>query len=127
MRTIQIELPDSIIINGAGDAPDAIREVKTANWGAEFCLTALIHGVSQKIGDTWSVTKKDVTKTQAVHDNLVAGDWARRASNGVTEAKLLERVAKLDIQKLLAALSPEQHAAILAAGGDISVVTTKQS
>lgn len=127
MRTVQIELPDSIIINGAGDAPLTIREVSTANWGEEFCLTALVHGVSQKIGDTWSVSKKNVAKTQAVHDNMEAGDWARRASNGVTEAKLLERVAKLDIQKLLAALSPEQHAAILAAGGDISVVTTKQS
>ena len=127
MRTVTIELPDSILINGAGDAPYTIREVSTANWGAEFCLTALVHGVSQKIGDTWSVTKKDITKTQAVHDNLAAGDWARRASSGVSEQKLLERVAKLDVQKLLAALSTEQMAALVAANGDLSVVTTKQS
>jgi hypothetical protein len=126
MRTITIELPASVIINGATDAPDNLREVNTANWTPEFCVTALIHGISQKIGDTWSVSKKDIDKTTAVHANMVAGDWSRRANSGITEQKLMEKIAKLDIAKLLASLTPEQHAAILAANGDISVVTTKQ-
>jgi hypothetical protein len=126
MRVITIELPESIIINGATDAPDNLREVKTENWTPEFCLTAMGHGVSQKIGDTWSVSKKDVEKTAAVHANMVAGDWSRRANSGVTEAKLMEKIGKLDVQKLLAALSPEQMAALVAANGDLSVVTTKQ-
>jgi hypothetical protein len=127
MRTITIELPDEITINGAGKAPESLRHVKTENWTPEFCLTALCHGISQKIGDTWSVTKGDVEKTRAVRDNMEAGDWARRASSGVSEQKLLERVGKIDVQKLLAALSPEQMAALVAANGDLSVVTTKQS
>lgn len=123
MRTITIEVPDVITINGAGKAPDELRQVATENWNPEFCLTAMIHGVSQKIGDTWSVTKGDVEKTRAVHANMVAGDWSRRAAGGISEQKLLEKVAKIDISKLLAAMTPEQHAAIFAAGGDISVVT----
>jgi hypothetical protein len=127
MRTITIELPDVITINGAGKAPDSLREVATANWNPEFCLTALIHGISQKIGDTWSVTKGDVEKTKAVHANMVEGDWSRRAAGGISDAKMAEKIAKIDVAKLLSMLSPEQHAAILKAGGDISVITTKQS
>jgi hypothetical protein len=126
MRTITIELPDVITINGAGKAPESLREVATGNWNPEFCLTALIHGISQKIGDTWSVTKGDVEKTSAVHANMVAGDWSRRATGGISDAKMAEKIAKIDITKLLSMLSPEQHKAILAAGGDISVVTTPQ-
>jgi hypothetical protein len=125
-REITVTLPDSIVINGAGDAPDEIREISTTNWGEEFCLTAIIHGISQKIGDTWSVSKKDINKTTAVHAAMVAGDWSRRVNSGVTEAKLMEKIGKLDVQKLLAALSPEQMAALVTANGDISVVTTKQ-
>ena len=126
MRTITIELPDTISINGAKNAPEALREINTTKWNAEFCLTALIHGISQKIGDTWSVTKGDIDKTTAVHAAMTAGDWSRRAAAGMSDAKFAEKIAKLDITKLLAALTPEQHKAILEAGGDISVVTTKQ-
>lgn len=57
---------------------------------------------------------------------MEAGDWARRANTGITETKLLEKIAKIDVKKLLAALSPEQMAALVAANGDLSVVTTKQ-
>lgn len=127
MREVIVTLPDVITINGANKAPDTLREVSTANWNPEFCLTALIHGISQKIGDTWSVTKGDVEKTTAVHANMVAGDWSRRAAGGISDAKMAEKIAKIDIAKLLSMLSPEQHKAILAAGGDISVVTIKQS
>jgi len=108
MKTITIELPDTITINGAGKAPESLRNVSTANWSAEFCLTAIIHGVSQKIGDTWSVTKGDLDKTQAVHDNMTAGDWSRRASNGVSDAKLQEKISKLDVTKLAGMLTPGQ-------------------
>ena len=40
-RIITIELPDSIEISGAKDAPEKFRVVSTAKWDAEFCLTAL--------------------------------------------------------------------------------------
>jgi hypothetical protein len=107
MRTLTIELPDSIVINSAGKAPEALRNVKTENWSPEFCLTALLHGVSQKIGDTWSVTKGDEEKTKVVHGNMEAGEWASRSRNGgVTEAKLLASVDKIDTAKLFASLSP---------------------
>lgn len=108
MKTVTIELPDSITINGAGKAPESLRNVNTTNWTPEFCLTAMIHGVSQKIGDTWSVTKGDVEKTTAVHDNMTAGDWSRRASNGVSDAKLAEKIGKLDVTKLATMLTPGQ-------------------
>jgi hypothetical protein len=58
---------------------------------------------------------------------MVEGDWSRRAAGGISDAKMAEKIAKIDVAKLLSMLSPEQHAAILKAGGDISVITTKQS
>ena len=108
MKTITIELPNSITINGAGKAPETLRSVLTKNWTPEFCLTAMIHGISQKIGDTWSVTKGDFNKTQAVVDNINAGEWARRATSGVSDAKLQEKISKLDVTKLAGMLTPGQ-------------------
>jgi len=125
-REITIILPETITINGATDAPANLREVATDKWSVDFCLTALIHGISQKIGDTWSVSKKDIAKTTAVHENMMNGDWSKRASGGISDAKIAIAIGKLDIKALLAAMTPEQHAAILAAGGDISVVTTSR-
>jgi hypothetical protein len=123
--TITITLPEFIEINGASDAPAEYRSVPTEKWGSDFVLAALTHGVSQKLGDTWSVGKKDVEKLKKCHEALAAGDWNTKARTGASEAKVIARIGKLDIKALLAALTPEQHAAILAAGGDISVVTTK--
>jgi hypothetical protein len=128
MRTITLELPESYEITSAKDAPSTYRVVKTANWTAETVLNAVEFGLSESMGNTWSVGKKDVETFKARHEALERGEWARRTGKGnVTEAKLLAAVGKIDIAKLLAALSPEQHKAILAAGSDISVVTAKQS
>jgi len=112
MKTITIEVPDIITINGANDAPESLRNVSTENWTPEFCLTALTHGVSQKIGDTWSVTKKDVAKTAVTHANMAAGTWARRAT-GAGEAAIAAKIASLDVTKLAEMLSPGQLRALL--------------
>jgi hypothetical protein len=128
MRTVTIELPEAYEITSAKDAPSEYRTVKTASWTAEIILNAVEFGLSESIGNTWSVSKKDVETLKARHEAIERGDWARKgAKSSISDAKLAERVAKIDIAKLLAMLSPEQHKAILAAGGDISVVTTKQS
>lgn len=126
MRNITITLPDEIEIDGASDAPSEIRIVPTKNWNEEFCLAALTRGVSQKIGDAWSVSKKDIEKTRSVWNNMEQGNFAKRAGGTISKAKFAEKVARIDIKELLAMLTPAQHAAILAAGGDISVITTKQ-
>ena len=120
MRTVTIELPDTITINGMKDAPNALRVVPTEKWEADFCLTAITYGVSQKLHDTWSVTKKNKEKTQTVYDTIAAGEWNRREQTGISDTKFKEKIQKLDIKALLAAMTPEQHAAILAAGGDIT-------
>ena len=114
MRTVTIELPDVITINGATDAPDNLRTLNTANFDADFCMTALVHGISQKIGDTWSVSKKDIDKTQAVHDALVAGEWRTKARTGQTAAKFDAAIQALNIEQLAAKLTPEQLSALAA-------------
>ena len=126
-REITVTLPESFVISSAKDAPEQYRTVSTANWGAEIILAAVEFGLSESMGNTWSVGKKDVEAMKARHEAIEKGDWARRAGKGsISDAKLAERVSKIDVAKLLSMLSPEQHAAILKAGGDISVVTTKQ-
>lgn len=127
MRTITVELPESYEITSAKDAPEVYRTVKTANWTAETVLNAVEFGLSESMGNTWSVGKKDVETMKARHEALERGEWARKGGKGgISDAKMAEKIAKIDIAKLLSMLSPEQHKAILAAGGDISVVTTKQ-
>lgn len=106
-REITITLPDIVTINGATDAPETLRNVNTAKWNAEFCLTALIHGISQKLGDTWSVSKKDLEKTQKVHDALVAGDWTTKTRTGASAAKFDAAIAALNERQLFEKLSPE--------------------
>lgn len=106
MRTITIEIPEKITINGAKDAPEALRTFSTEKWGPEFALTALLHGVSQKLGDTWSVSKKDEVKTRETHAMIEAGDWtsrvpadpmtkAKKAMGGLTDAQKLALIAEL--------------------------------
>ena len=114
MRTVTIELPDVITINGATDAPDNLRNLNTSNFDADFCMTAMIHGISQKIGDTWSVSKKDVEKTTKVHQSLAAGDWTTKARTGQTAAKFDAQIAALNEEQLYAKLTPEQLSAIAA-------------
>lgn len=112
-REIVITLPETITINGAQDAPKHLRKLNTAKWEPEFILTALIHGVSQKLGDTWSVSKKDEEKLKGTHTALEAGDWNQRVTGSKT-AKLTKLIGELkpeDMQKL----SPEAKAALIAA------------
>lgn len=106
MRTITIEIPEKITINGAKDAPEKLRVFNTEKWEAEFVLTALVHGVSQKLGDTWSVSKKDEAKTRETHALIESGDWtarapadpiakAKKATGGLTNAQKLALIAEL--------------------------------
>lgn len=107
-REITITLPGVITINSAGDAPESLRTVNTANWSAEFCFTALVHGISQKLGDAWSVGKKDEEKLKKVYDSLVAGDWTTKARTGATALKFDAAITALNAQQLFEKLSPEQ-------------------
>lgn len=111
-REIVIVLPDSIEINGCKDAPEHLRVVSTVNWSPEFCLTALTHGVSQKLGDSWSVGKKDVEKTSKVHEAMVAGDWTQRRQTGESTAKFQAKfdaaIAALNVEALVGKLTREQ-------------------
>ena len=130
MREVIVTLPDFISINGAKEAPESIRTVKTDKFESDFIVECIAHALSQKIGDPLS-NKKNLARVEnatRVHENLENGIWASRTKGGggISEEKLLANIGKLDITKLLASLTPEQHAAILAANGDISVVTTKQ-
>lgn len=122
MRQVTIELPDAITINGAKDAPESLRTVKTEKWDADFLLTAIRHGVSQRLGDVWSVSKKDVEKLTAAHTSVEAGEWttrtpgdsletAKKASGKLDAQKTAELIkilqAKLDAGEGLDALSAE--------------------
>lgn len=106
-REIVITLPDLVTINGASDAPEKLRTLNTSAWNAEFCLTALVHGVSQKLGDTWSVSKKDEEKLQKVYDALVEGNWTTKVRTGASAAKFDAAIAALNEEQLFAKLSPE--------------------
>jgi outer membrane protease len=114
MHIVTIELPDSIEITGAKGAPENLRVVSTVNWGSDFCFAALKRGVSQKIGDTWSVSKKDVTKTAATHKAMEEGDWNQREQTGASAQKFDEAIKKLNIQALAGKLTREQLAALAA-------------
>lgn len=111
-REIVIVLPDAIEINGCKDAPEHLRSISTTKWDEDFCLTALTHGVSQKIGDSWSVGKKDVEKTSKVHESMVAGDWTQRRATGESAAKFAakfdEAIKSLNVQALAGKLTREQ-------------------
>lgn len=112
MREITITLPEFIEVNGSKDAPESLRVIKTDKWDADFVLTALTHGVSQKIGDSWSVGKKDVGKTSKVHESMEAGDWAQRRATGESnvkfQAKFDAAIAALNIEALAGKLTREQ-------------------
>ena len=112
-RDVIITLPEHIVINGAQDAPENLRKLATANWSQEFILTALTHGVSQKLGDVWSVTKKDEEKLKSAHIGLEAGDWNQRVTGSKT-AKLTKLIGELKPEDM-AKLDPAAKAALIAA------------
>jgi hypothetical protein len=110
MRTVTIELPDTLTINGAKDAPEKFRTLQTEKWDAEFCLTALTHGVSQKLGDTWSVSKKDEEKLAGVHAALENADWNQRVTQS-SAAKVISSLDKFTPEELAKILEAAQAAA----------------
>jgi hypothetical protein len=109
MKSITIELPDAFEITSAKDAPEQFRTVKTENWTADICLAALEFGLSESMGNTWSVSKKDHDAMKARWEAVERGEWTRRGTKGaVSEAKIAERISKMDVSKLAGMLSPGQ-------------------
>lgn len=108
MRQITITLPDTMSAKGMGDAPENIRVWNTAKWDEDFILTALQHGVSQRQGDTWSVSKKDIEKTTKIHEAIESGQWTVRERTGASALKFDEAIKKLNTDQLYAKLTTEQ-------------------
>lgn len=115
-REITIELPDEITINGAKDAPESLRVIKTDKWEQDFIIAALSHAMSQKIGDPWSNKKnpKRGDAVKAVHEAMESGIWAIRERTGSTATKFDEGIKKLNAATLFNKLSPEQLSALAA-------------
>lgn len=109
-REVIITLPDSVTINGAKDAPESLRTIKTDKWENDFIIAALAHAMSQKIGDPWSNKKnpKRGDAVRAVHTAMENGEWAIRERTGASAAKFDEAIKKLNTVALLNKLSPEQ-------------------
>ena len=116
MREITITLPDTITINGAKDAPETLRTVKTDKWEQDFIIAALGHAMSQKIGDPWSNKKnpKRGDAIKAVHTAMENGEWAVRERTGASTLKFDEAIKKLNTEALFNKLSPEQLSALAA-------------
>lgn len=104
------------MINGAKDAPESLRTIKTDKWENDFIIAALSHAMSQKIGDPWSNKKnpKRGDAVKAVHTAMENGDWALRERTGASAAKFDEAIKKLNTEALFHKLSPEQLSALAA-------------
>lgn len=120
-RQITIELPDVIEISAAKDAPEKWRSIKTDKWTAETVIDALEFAVSEKLGNVWSVGKKDHEKMQSGHKSLEEGNWNAK-TRGVSSAKFDEAIKKLNVLALTSKLTREQRAelaAIITPDGEI--------
>lgn len=115
-REIIVTLPDTITINGAKDAPESLRTIKTDKWENDFIIAALGHSMSQKIGDPWSNKKnpKRGDAVKAVHTAMENGEWVIRERTGASAAKFDEAIKKLNTVALFNKLSPEQLSALAA-------------
>ena len=115
-REIILTLPDSITINGAKDAPESLRVIKTDKWEQDFIVAALAHAMSQKIGDPWSNKKnpKRGDAVKAVHEAMERGDWAIRERTGASAVKFDEAIKKLNVIALKEKLTPAQLSALAA-------------
>lgn len=117
-KQITITLPDSFEVKGMQDAPERLRQVATEKWNEDFCLEALRHGVSQPLGDVWSVSKKDIGKLEKKWQAFQDGDWTTRERTGqsaaVFQAKFDKAIAELNVQALAEKLTPEKLAALAA-------------
>ena len=118
MKTITVTLPDSFEVKGMSDAPERLRVITTDNWNENFILEALRHGVSQPLGDVWSVSKKDIGKLEKKWRSFMDGDWTSRERTGETakkfQAKFDDAIKALNIEALANKLTPEQLSALAA-------------
>jgi len=99
-RTIEVTLPDFYTISSAKDAPEEYRTVSTKNWTADTVLNAVEFGLSESMGNTWSVGKKDVPTFKARHEAIERGEWARRGGGkGANLDTLAAKMTAEDLQK----------------------------
>lgn len=108
MKTVTIELPDEIVVKGMKGAPEALKTIKTDLFGPAFILDAIVQGLGTRLGDTWSVTKKDEEKTDKVRTALEKGLWATRERTGESLVKFDKAIQTLNAVSLKAKLSKEQ-------------------
>ena len=101
-------------INSAKDAPARLRTVLTTNWSPEFVLDLVEFGLSERLGNVWSVGKKNVEKMTAAHEATEKGKWQTRQNTGASAAKFDEGIKKLNAAALFNKLSPEQLSALAA-------------
>ena len=113
-KQITIELPDMIEINSAKDAPARLRTVLTSSWTEEFVLDLLEFGLSERLGNVWSVGKKNVEKMTTAHEAVEKGEWQTRQRTGASAARFDEGIKKLNAAALFNKLSPEQLSALAA-------------
>ena len=113
-KQVTITLPDSIEINAAKDAPARLRTVLTSSWTEEFVLDLLEFGLSERLGNVWSVGKKNVEKMTAAHEAVEKGEWQTRQRTGASAARFDEGIKKLNATALFNKLSPEQLSALAA-------------
>lgn len=117
-KQITITLPDSFEVKGMQDAPERLRQVSTEKWDEDFCLEALRHGISQPLGDVWSVSKKDIAKLEKKWQAFMDGDWTSRERTGQSAAKFAvrfdEAIKTLNVEALAGKLTKEQLFALAA-------------
>lgn len=113
-KQVTITLPDMIEINSAKDAPTRLRTVLTSSWTEEFILDLMEFGLSERLGNVWSVGKKSVEKMTAAHEAVERGEWQTRQRTGASAARFDEGIKKLNAAALFNKLSPEQLSALAA-------------
>ena len=106
-RQITVELPDVFEISSAKDAPEKWRSVKTDKWTPETVIDALEFAVSERLGNVWSVGKKDHEKMESGHKSLSEGNWNAK-TKGISSAKFDEAIKKLNVASLVGKLTREQ-------------------
>lgn len=120
MFTITINLPESFSIASAKDAPEQYRTVRLDKWTEQTILDAVEFAISERLGNVWSVGKKDESKMKAGHESLEKGEWNAkiRGSKGFTE-----KLTGMDATSIWKLLTPQQQQALLAQGGNVQSLT----
>lgn len=120
MNTITITLPESFSIASAKDAPEQYRTVRLDKWTEQTVLDAVEFAISERLGNVWSVGKKDESKMKAGHESLENGDWNAKVRSN---KGFVEKLTGMDAASIWKLLSPQQQAALLAQGGNIQSLT----